>query len=179
MKAFTDALREQEVAEERRTCYVALTRAKQHLFVSSANWYGENLMAKGIGRFLVELLKWARPGRRSGRGRADEPGAEDAEAAQTNPLEGYRQRFVRPWPGPARPDDRDELFPEGWRRAALAAHERGGVAASSLEALSADERAAFEERVGRAPYAGRRICERRRRRWTNDRRARPPCRSAG
>ena len=28
MKAFTDALREQEVAEERRTCYVALTRAE-------------------------------------------------------------------------------------------------------------------------------------------------------
>jgi ATP-dependent DNA helicase UvrD/PcrA len=144
MKAFTDALREQEVAEERRTCYVALTRAKQHLFVSSANWYGENLMAKGVGRFLVELLTWARRG-----GGAvwpsDEPGAEDEEAAQTNPLEGYRQRFVRPWPGPARHDDRDELFDEGWRRAALSAHERGRVAAASLEILSPDERTTFEE----------------------------------
>src|SRR6266540_3038047 len=144
MKAFTDALREQGVAEERRTCYVALTRAKQHLFVSSANWYGENLMAKGIGRFLVELLTWARRGG-GAVWPADEPGAEDAEAAQTNPLEGYRQRFVRPWPGPARPDDRDELFAEGWRRAALSAHERGRVAAAPLEALSPGERATFEE----------------------------------
>jgi DNA helicase-2/ATP-dependent DNA helicase PcrA len=144
MKAFTDALREQEVAEERRTCYVALTRAKRHLFVSSANWYGENLMAKGVGRFLVELLTWARRGG-GAVWPAEDPGAEDAEAAQTNPLEGYRQRFVRPWPGPARPDDRDELFPEGWRREALSAHERGRVAAASLQTLSAGQRATFEE----------------------------------
>jgi DNA helicase-2/ATP-dependent DNA helicase PcrA len=129
MREFTDALREQEVAEERRTCYVALTRAKRHLFVSSANWYGENLMAKGVGRFLVELLTWARRGGGTV-WPADEPGAEDAEAAQTNPLEGYRQRFVRPWPGPARPDDRDE---------------RGRVAPASLDTLSPGERATFEE----------------------------------
>jgi len=143
IKAFTDALREQEVAEERRTCYVALTRAKQHLFVSSANWYGENLMAKGVGRFLVELLTWARRG--AGAVWPAEAGAEEGEAAQTNPLEGYRQRFVRPWPGPARPDDRDELFAEGWRREALSAHERGRVAAASLQTLSPGERATFEE----------------------------------
>src|SRR6185295_2294073 len=96
------------------------------------------------GRFLIELLKWARPGG-GAIWPADEPDAGDDDEARTNPLEGYRQRFVKPWPGPARPDDRDELFPEGWRRSALAARERGGVAASSLEALSADERAAFEE----------------------------------
>src|SRR6185295_11080170 len=83
------------------------------------------------GRFLIELLKWARPGG-GAIWPADEPDAGDDDEARTNPLEGYRQRFVKPWPGPARPDDRDELFPEGWRRSALAA-------------LSADERAAFEE----------------------------------
>jgi DNA helicase-2/ATP-dependent DNA helicase PcrA len=101
-------------------------------------------MAKGVGRFLVELLTWARRGG-GAVWPADEPGAEDGEAAQTNPLEGYRQRFVRPWPGPARHDDRDELFAEGWRRAAVSAHERGRVAAASLETLSPDERMSFEE----------------------------------
>ncbi len=153
MKAFTDALREQEVAEERRTCYVALTRAKQHLFVSSANWYGENLMAKGIGRFLVELLKWARQGG-GAIWPADEPDAEDAEADRTNPLEGYRQRFVKPWPGPARPDDRDELFPEGWRRTALAARERGGVAGLLARGPVCGRARRVRGGVGRAPYAG-------------------------
>ena len=144
MKAFTDALREQEVAEERRTCYVALTRAKQHLFVSSANWYGENLLAKGVGRFLVELLKWARQAGAE-TWPPDDPDAGDGEGDPTNPLEGYRQGFVQPWPGPARPDDRDELFTEGWRGAAVAAHEQGRVPAAALAALSRDERAAFEE----------------------------------
>ena len=143
MRAFTDALREQEVAEERRTCYVALTRAKQHLFVSSANWYGENLMAKGIGRFLVELLKWARQG--GGESWPPDDLDADGQASQTNPLEGYRQRFVQPWPGPARPDDRDELFADGWRRAALVAQEEGGLPATFLADLSPDERASFEE----------------------------------
>jgi DNA helicase-2/ATP-dependent DNA helicase PcrA len=144
MKAFTDALREQETAEERRTCYVALTRAKQHLFVSSANWYGENLMAKGVGKFLIELLKWARQDGAE-TWPPDDPDAVDEPASQTNPLEGYRQRFVRPWPGPARPDDRDELFAGGWRRAALAAHEQGGLPTTYLAGLSAEERGAFEE----------------------------------
>jgi len=44
---------------------------------------------------------------------------------ETNPLEGYKQRFVRPWPGPAAPDDRDDVFPEGFRRTAVEAAEGG------------------------------------------------------
>ncbi|HEY7659168.1 MAG TPA: ATP-dependent DNA helicase [Actinomycetota bacterium] len=143
MRAFTDALREQEVAEERRTCYVALTRARRHLFVSSANWYGENLMAKGTGRFLVELLKWARDGGgvTTFSGVAEE---EDGDGvAATNPLEGYRQQFVRPWPGPARPQDADELFPQGWRRAALSARDDGGE--HLVDGLDTDDRARFAE----------------------------------
>src|SRR5262249_53882582 len=59
MRAFTDELRKQEEYEERRICYVALTRARRALFVSSANWYGEAHMAKGVGTFFIELKKWA------------------------------------------------------------------------------------------------------------------------
>jgi DNA helicase II / ATP-dependent DNA helicase PcrA len=146
MKAFTDALREQEVAEERRTCYVALTRAKQHLFVSSANWYGENLMAKGVGVFWIELKKWADGGggdvwfAAGTQGGADVPEGDP----RTNPLAGYRQRFVRPWPGPARPGDADPLFPQGWRRAALEASGSGGTG-ELVGALAADELAQLTE----------------------------------
>jgi DNA helicase-2/ATP-dependent DNA helicase PcrA len=137
MRAFTDALREQEVFEERRTCYVGLTRAKQHLFASSAYWYGETLEAKGLGRFLVELMKWAREA-------GADTSIEGGEDSDVNPLEGFRQRFVRPWPGPAAPQDADELFPRGWRRTAIQAWETGTVPAELVAGLDEGERRSFE-----------------------------------
>jgi DNA helicase II / ATP-dependent DNA helicase PcrA len=120
MKAFADALREQETAEERRTCYVALTRAKQHLFVSSAQWYGETLMAKGVGKFFGELMRWGKDG-------TAEISIEADAGSDENPLAGYRQERVPAWPGPAAPGDRDEAFPDGWRRTAAEAAEAGTV----------------------------------------------------
>ncbi|HYG72180.1 MAG TPA: ATP-dependent DNA helicase, partial [Actinomycetota bacterium] len=142
MKAFADALKDQEVAEERRTCYVALTRAKQRLSASSAHWYGETLRAKSVGRFFQELVRWGREG-------AADVRFEGEEISETNPLEGYRQRFVRPWPGPAAPDDRDELFSEGWRRTALAAAELGHVPDELVATVERDsyDRAAGEKRM--------------------------------
>ncbi|HEX9123080.1 MAG TPA: ATP-dependent DNA helicase [Actinomycetota bacterium] len=138
MSRFVDALREQEVFEERRTAYVALTRAKRRLFCSSAIWYGELLHAKSVGRFLIELMTWARTTHD-----ADIHLEGDGETEE-NPLAGYRQRFVRPWPGPARPEDADELFPQGWRRAALEAASGGGVPQALVEALDLGERAEYE-----------------------------------
>ena len=144
MRAFTDELRNQEEYEERRICYVALTRARKRLLVSSANWYGEALRAKGMGPFFIELKRW---GEDAGahvtfEGR-DQDGDEDR--AETNPLEGYRQRFVRPWPGPARPDDRDDLFNEGWRRAAAEAAAGAPVSERHLAPLTEAERMAFAD----------------------------------
>ena len=140
MSHFTDGLRQQEEFEERRTAYVALTRAKRRLYASSAIWYGERLRAKKVGRFLVELVKW-------GRGRGDIEltyASEDVSDEEGhNPLAGYRQRFVPGWPGPALRDEADEVFAEGWRSAAVAAAARGGVPPSLLDALGEDERAAF------------------------------------
>jgi DNA helicase-2/ATP-dependent DNA helicase PcrA len=137
MRAFTDALREQEEFEERRTCYVALTRAKRHLFVSSAVWYGETLEAKGVGRFFIELMKWAHEA-------GVERSTEGGEQGDVNPLEGYRQRFVQPWPGPAAPEDVDELFPQGWRQTAVEAWEAGDVPDRLVASLDAQERRSFE-----------------------------------
>jgi len=118
LSAFKEALKAQELIEERRTCYVALTRARRNLFLSGAHWYGETQKPKHPGAFLEELSAW---GHESGLATVD-PGP---EVDEENPLAGYRQAFVRDWPGPARPDESDELFPDGWRRAAAEAVELG------------------------------------------------------
>ena len=134
---FRDALRAQEMIEERRTCYVALTRARKRLVLSTANWYGEALRAKGPGRFFEELSAWG-----------EETGQADVEPVppleEENPLAGYREAFVRDWPGPARPEGSDPLFPEGWRRAAVESAREGTVQPSLLEGLSPTERAELE-----------------------------------
>ena len=135
---FKEALQLQELYEERRTAYVAMTRAKRRLFVTGAHWYGETIRAKEGGPFLRELAAWAIETRKAGW----DPGAEIDE--ENNPLRGYRERFVKDWPEPARPDDADAVFADGWRRAALAAAEAGGVQPSLIEILDADERDRFE-----------------------------------
>lgn len=134
---FKEALKAQELIEERRTCYVALTRARRRLFVSGAHWYGETINAKGPGLFLDELAGW---------GDATGLAAVDLgpEAPAENPLIGYRERFVRDWPGPARPADPDRLFPSGWRRAALEAVRAGAVPTAGIDALAPEQRAAYE-----------------------------------
>lgn len=137
MSAFTDALRKQEEYEERRTAYVALTRAKRRLYTSSAIWYGEKLLAKKVGAFLIQLIGWAR---QTGQAQVTIEGAEP-ERDDLNPLAGYRQAFVRPWPGPALREEADELFPQGWRRAAVDAAAAGRVPEDLLERV---ELPAFE-----------------------------------
>jgi DNA helicase-2/ATP-dependent DNA helicase PcrA len=113
---FRDALKAQELIEERRTCYVGLTRARRRLFVTGAHWYGETQKPRNPSEFFEELAEW---GEESG----DATVYRGPEVEEENPLIGYRERFVRDWPGPALPHEAgsDELFPEGWRTAALRA----------------------------------------------------------
>jgi CRISPR/Cas system-associated exonuclease Cas4 (RecB family) len=94
-------------------------------------------MAKGLGKFFAELMRWAKTG-------DGEVSIEGGGEGDVNPLEGYRQAFVRPWPGPARPDDTDAVFSNGWRHAAAAAADAGSVPPSLLAALDDDERGAFD-----------------------------------
>jgi DNA helicase-2/ATP-dependent DNA helicase PcrA len=112
MAAFWRALRDQEMLEERRTCYVALTRARRRLFVTGAHWYGEGQNAKAPSQFFEELAGW---GEESGDAVVDR----GPDVSEENPLVGYRERFVRDWPGPALRDESDALFPDGWRAAAV------------------------------------------------------------
>jgi CRISPR/Cas system-associated exonuclease Cas4 (RecB family) len=89
----------------------------------------------------MELVKWARDAGAELAFGAPEEDAVDGE----NPLAGYRQRFVRAWPGAAlRADEVDDLFPEGWRLAAVEAADAGAIPPTLLDALGPDERAAFD-----------------------------------
>ena len=137
VKKFWRALKDQELIEERRTCYVALTRARRRLFVSGAYWYGETQRPKRESEFLDELMAW---GEETGLATVDA----GPEREDENPLLGYRERLVRDWPGPALRQSGDEAFPLGWRRAALEAVASGAVPAPLTAALDPTERAAYE-----------------------------------
>jgi DNA helicase-2/ATP-dependent DNA helicase PcrA len=110
IKAFRAALTERGMEEERRLCYVALTRARDLLVASAAYWYEGPQDPFEPSTFYREIS--AHPD--------CEVIAED-ERPDENPLiEALRSRTSR-WPPPARPDDTDALFPEGWHAAAEAA----------------------------------------------------------
>jgi DNA helicase II / ATP-dependent DNA helicase PcrA len=134
LSAFKRELQDQELYEERRTGYVAMTRARRTLHVTGAHWYGENVRAKEAGQFLRELKDWVMETRHA----TWDPGEDIDE--EHNPILGYRERLVRDWPGPALPDESDRVFPGGWRRVALEAFETGGVQATLLDALDAGDR---------------------------------------
>ena len=102
---FKAALQAQEEHEERRTAYVALTRARKRLYCTGAHWYGENINAKEGGKFLKELADWVHETRHA----TFDPGTDIDE--ETNPLMGYRERFVRDWPEPATPEGRRRAVP--------------------------------------------------------------------
>ena len=140
---FKADLQAQEVIEERRTMYVALTRARKSLSVSASQWYGELVNAKGPSEFFKELVAWG-----TGSGEAAITVSTDDGDPQENPMLGYRLGLVRDWPEPAQPPETDALFPEGWRDAAVLARSDGGVAPERIEPLEADDRTAFERLGG-------------------------------
>ncbi|MFN2589804.1 MAG: PD-(D/E)XK nuclease family protein, partial [Actinomycetota bacterium] len=155
LKHFWRALKEQQTIEERRACYVALTRAKRRLFVTGAHWYGEGESAKRPSAFFDELAQWGEETGQAVVDRGPDPG-------DANPLVGYRQRFVRDWPGPARRDDSDPLFPEGWRKAAVTAATLGGVQERLLEGLEGSDRDTYRRLSGERRSLAAHLLERER-----------------
>jgi DNA helicase-2/ATP-dependent DNA helicase PcrA len=107
-RAFRGELEERALEDERRLFYVALTRAKQLLVLTSAWWYqGSEKTPKGPGPFWTEA--------------ADHPAVDvllQAERPETSPLtERLRERVSWP-PDGRRAEDRDDpVFPEGLARA--------------------------------------------------------------
>ena len=103
-RAFRGQLEERALEDERRLFYVALTRAKQLLVLTSAWWYqGSEKTPKGPGPFWSEA--------------ADHPAVDvlvRAEQPAASPLtERLRDRVSWPHPGRRPEDESDPVFPEG------------------------------------------------------------------
>jgi DNA helicase-2/ATP-dependent DNA helicase PcrA len=131
-KAFGRALRERGFEDERRLCYVALTRAREVLVVSASHWYGDTQDPHMPGRFYNEIAS---------HDACEEIARVDAPAE--NPLIEARRERVREWPRTARPDDADALFVDGWNAAARDPSRVEQIALS----LGAGERAQYEDAV--------------------------------
>ena len=140
--------------EERRTAYVALTRAKRRLVVTGAHWYGEGQKPKEPSVFFEELAAWAAE---TGFATVAEP----VDVPEENPLAGYRERFVRDWPGPARRDRADEVFPDGWRQTAMAVASEPARLDAMVASLLPEERKDYERRSAELRTVAANLLERR------------------
>jgi DNA helicase II / ATP-dependent DNA helicase PcrA len=132
-KQFREDLRERALEEERRLCYVALTRARDVLVVSASHWYEGPAEPFVPSRFLEEI---------EASGVCELIGHEDPP--QASPITAARAERLRGWPTPARADDRDEVFPEGWRRFAQEAADDPAVARGRAEELGPAVLAGFD-----------------------------------
>lgn len=103
LRVFTDQVKERAAEDERRLFYVALTRAKQRLFVTAAWWYGRAERAKGPSEFFEELETLEDKGMLEI--------VERVEMPPENPML-ERLRGSSEWP-PAASDLDDELFEGG------------------------------------------------------------------
>jgi ATP-dependent DNA helicase UvrD/PcrA len=129
LNRFKDELTQRALEEERRLCYVALTRAREVLVVSAAHWYEGPMEPFTPGRFFTEIA----------RNSACEV-IERAECPAENPIVEARRARVASWPVPARGPDADELFPGGWHDAAIReAAAPGTIGGSSLPPAQREE----------------------------------------
>jgi DNA helicase II / ATP-dependent DNA helicase PcrA len=136
LEAFKAELRSRGEEEERRLCYVALTRARDELVLSGAHWYEGPAQPFEPSSFYEEI--------------AAHPDCEVVaveECPEANPLIALRGERAARWPGPGHRDDIDDLFPEGWIAAAEAAVRDASSVDERAERLAPGEQAAFRSRV--------------------------------
>jgi len=136
VKEFKKLLKKRGLEEERRLCYVALTRARDLLVVSGAFWYTGPSEPFEPSTFYREVA-----------GHQESEELSVAECPEANPLLEVRRERAGIWPRPARPDDVDELFPEGWHAAAVTAVEDPGSVDRRVAALPPGDAAAYRDRV--------------------------------
>src|SRR5205823_9265093 len=103
--------------------------------------------------FFDELAEW---GESTGFAAIDR----GPERAEENPLIGYRERFVRDWPGPALRPEADGLFPEGWRRTAVDVSRDPAILKKMVDELPPAEREAFEQESGELATLAAHLTER-------------------
>ena len=139
---FKRDLQAQEIVEERRTMYVALTRARRSLWMSASQWYGELVNAKGPSTFFDELAAW---GESSGEATLDL--AVDLESAE-NPMLGQRLRTGAAVAGAGASRRRGRALPP--RAGALPPSRpsrRGASSPRSWTRSRAEDRASFERQT--------------------------------
>jgi ATP-dependent DNA helicase UvrD/PcrA len=141
LKQFWFALRDYEEMEERRTCYVALTRPKRRLVLTGAHWYGEGQKPKEPSMFFEDLADW---GEESGSAEVDR----GPDVPEGNPLIGYRGRFVSDWPGAAVPGEPDAFFGDGWRRTAAEAERDPQVLEDLVGSMDDHEASRYRNAAG-------------------------------
>jgi DNA helicase-2/ATP-dependent DNA helicase PcrA len=135
-RAFRGELEQRALEDERRLFYVAITRAKQLLVLTSAWWYqGSEKTPKGPGPFWNEA--------------ADHPAVEvlvRADQPAASPLtERLRERVSWPHPGRRPEDEGDPVFAEGLAEAVELERAAPGALAARVPPGQADAfRAAVE-----------------------------------
>lgn len=130
-KDFEEDVKQRTLEDERRLFYVALTRAKQRLCVTSAWWYGRGTTEKGPSEFYAEL-----------RAMAEAQGIEvlhEADMPADNPVVDALEAR-RTWPPPPRTGLNDALFTDGWGVAADDAVADPGRADALIDALEDEAR---------------------------------------
>ena len=133
LKKFREVIKERGLEEERRLCYVALTRARELLVCSAAYWYEGPQEPFAPGKFFEEISQHD----------ACEELMPRAECPEESPLVALRAARAMAWPPQARQPDADEVFPQGWHEAAT----NPDTAAALAAGLPAAQRALFEERL--------------------------------
>lgn len=133
---FKEEVTERTEEDERRLFYVALTRAKQRLYVSTAWWYGRGDRPKGPSVFWEEVEELKDLGLVEIVERSDLP--------EQNPLiESLKGQIV--WPPEPRTSMDDELFPSGPGAAADELLSGSASLEDYLGSLGTDERATYEK----------------------------------
>lgn len=131
LNKFRQAVGERVIEDERRLFYVSLTRAKQRLAVTASWWYGRDKTPKGPSEFWEDLEALQERGVLEIVQRDDKP--------DENPMfDAMEDR--RAWPPVPRIGLDDELFADGWGRAADAAVADEATVAALLASLPPDER---------------------------------------
>jgi len=102
---FHEELKQRAVEDERRLFYVALTRAKQILYVTSAWWYERQNKPRGPSVFLTEVR--AQP--------ATTDLGESEMPAESPLMASLAAKAI--WPPPAHPAPIGDEFPEGYAAA--------------------------------------------------------------